>query len=211
MTDEQIAKMARYYSSSDPLTLGPESTEGIRMLRNLFKNKWVGWFFRWQFERRMKNPKVREMLRQSFPVEQMTGGEVSSDELFQRMEMEQFRKYLDDEVFTDEFLYHPILELGRKTPQPADQAPDVDDFLSMDTLDYQTFKSEQLQDSLKNTAPKNGEEENKPVFLPVKHDQYKYRLVSGAPPRCLWYPSRRGQVRKECLEILPVYVTAKPT
>lgn len=219
MTEAQIAKMARYYSSSDPLTLGPESTEGIRMLRNLFKNKWVGWFFRWQFKRRMKNPKVREMLRQSFPVEQMTGGEVSSDELFQRMEMEQFRKYLDDEVFTDEFLYWPILELGRKTPQPADQAPDVCAFLAMGT----PLGPAQPQQGQNAEASENANPFEFEIFTPAQLDaaqkggvlvSYKgeqRRLVSGAPPRCLWYPSRRGQVRKDCLEILPVYVTVKPT
>lgn len=213
MTEAQVARMARYYAHSDPLTLGPESTEGIRGLRKLFNHRWLGWLVRWQFKRRANDPRFQELMRQAYPLAKITEGEVSTDEvLTQVTDINKFRKFIDDEVFSDEFLYYPILEAG-SAPHPAHEPPDVDAFLSM---------GEKIKDEKPTHHKPDGDGKEKrfmyEVFKPTDLEQAmqrglnskegkQYKMVSGAEPRCLWYPSRMGQERKECFEVLPVYAS----
>lgn len=197
MNQDQVARMARYFAHSDPLTLGPESTEGIRRIRQLFNNRWLGWLVKWQFKRRANNPQLHELMKQAYPLEKITEGNVTSDEVLSQVtDIKKFEAFVNDEVFSDEFLEFPILEIGRATAHPTNQAPDVDAFFSMDGLNYEIFHPNQL-----NQAVQMGE-------LISKYGK-RYTLLSGAAPRCLWYPSRRGEERKECLQILPVYIIQK--
>ncbi len=195
MSEEQAARMARYYAHSDPFTLGPENVQGLRILKAMFDNRWLGWFFKRQFKRKANNPRFQEMMRKAYPIEKMTEGSVNTEDILSRItDFQQFEAYINDEVYSDAFLYDVIYETGIKQQAP-DMPPDIDDFLSMDSVQYRSFTLKELE-----SAPES--------ILDIAPGNQLY-LFDQAAPRCIWHPTRRGKVRKECFEVFKVYMAYK--
>gem|GEM_PF-6890243 len=178
-----VEQIARRYSNSDPLTMGPENLANIRKMRRMSELPILGNVFHWFVRKLAESKRTKEMMNTYYPTSVISKGEIKEEELLEKIgDKEYFRKYLTDPVWEPAFWENAVLEYGKKVRQM--EGIDVERFIDMSGLEYIEFSPSDLKKHLEQGS--------------FAHNGIQYS-VFGAAPRYLWIPNRMGKRPKDNL------------
>ena len=176
LTENQVKQIARLYSNSDPLTMGPESTRHIKIMRKIADIPIIGRAFYWMIEKTARSQSVKDGIKKYMPISVISSGEISEDDILSQYADREFMKqYLHDEVWENSFSENSILEIGQK--ECGNKAINVDSFIQLKGFEYKEFTPSQVEE-----------------YVNTRYYSYgnlKYS-VEKAAPRYLWFANRRG-------------------
>lgn len=195
LNQSQAERIARRYSNSDPLTMGPENVAAIRKMRKWSETPLIGNAFHWLIRKMTRTRLAKEIMATSHPASAITGGEITEEELLKKVgDKDFFRKYLQDPVWEPAFWENAVLEYGKK--ESAGNSIDVDAFIEMSGLEYVEFRPDELKKWI--DAGK------------YRHNGIEYKVLNAAP-RFLWIANRMGKQPKDNLQRLDVCLFVKNT
>ncbi len=190
LTEIQAKKMARLYSNSDPLTMGPETTRNIRIMQIVSDIPFIGTLFYWGLRKVATSQKVKTIMKKYVPSSVITEGAVSEESILSDYANKKFMKeYLHDPVWQRSFSENPVLEYGKKDFESTEF--DVDSFISMNALQYKEFTPFKI---------------NKYVSCHYYTEGKINFSVKKKAPRYLWYPNRMGRKEKSNLHVLDTVI-----
>jgi hypothetical protein len=176
LTEKQVKQIARLYSNSDPLTMGPESIRHIKIMRKIADVPIIGRAFYWMIEKAARSQAVKDGIKKFMPISVISNGEINEDEILaQYADRDFMKKYLHDEVFENSFSENSILEIGKK--KFGANAISVDSFIQLKGFEYKEF------------TPSEVEEYVHKGFYSYENCKFN---VEKAAPRYLWFANRRG-------------------
>ncbi|HRI59071.1 MAG TPA: hypothetical protein PK228_05100 [Saprospiraceae bacterium] len=195
LTQAQTERIARRYSNSDPLTMGPENVANIRKMRRLSETPLIGSVFHWFVRKITESKRTKDLMNTYYPTSVLSNGEITEDELLQKIgDKEYFRKYLYDPVWEPAFWENAVLEYGKK--EDKKEQIDVDMFIDMTGLEYVELSPAELEQYVRSGR-----------FV---HGGIGYTVLSAAP-RFLWIPNRMGKQPKDNLQPWSVNLFVKDT
>lgn len=193
LNQSQAERIARRYSNSDPLTMGPENVAAIRKMRKWSEMPLIGNAFHWFVRKLTQARTTKEFMNNYYPASAITEGKITEEEILKRMgDKDFFKKYLQDPVWESAFWENAVLEYGKK--ESSGNSIDVDVFIDMSGLEYVEFRPDELKKWV--DAGK------------YRHNDIEYKVLSAAP-RFLWIANRMGKQPKDNLFRWEVYLFVK--
>jgi hypothetical protein len=195
LSEVQERRFARYASAAHPDTMGPEHLDTLRMMRSLV-NSGMGEIITQGMMQAARDPTISAMMRSMLP-----GAAAEKEKLWSELmqlwgDPEQYQKYLNDPVHSEEFWEHLALERGAHVLDPATGRIDVERFLDVEG---------RLARAIPSGDVASAAEHGRPLKLYGREIHVQARA-----PRYFWEASRVGGAIGGRLIPVPIFVQADP-
>lgn len=202
LSNKHYQQLARLLSNTHPDTMGPEARNresGNSIFQQVqfaerFKN--ASWL-----EKKIMKRAIRNILEKVVP--KFMNADERKDMLDKLIEMyttpNEVEKYINDDVFKDEFWYYISYQTTNRTQCYYDDTIDVDSFLQIPMLELTNLKIEDFEKAAM-------AEDNK-----ISIRESNYNVAKASFSRYLWLATRMGKPtigeisRTPGIEVIPIY------